>query len=116
MCNLTENNIVTAISKYFKSLSIGRISVKKRPNPYLSLFFKPLILTEKCSEVLNIFGMKLLWTSMLEADLMPFGVDKVSVQDVFIICFKATTDYSVQWVYFWILHNNFPIGKPPQEN
>ena len=44
-----------------------------------------------------------------EAELSPYGVDDISVQEVFKICFKTTNDSSVQWLQCRILHRIFPV-------
>lgn len=41
---------------------------------------------------------------------MPFGVDTVHCQDFLKICFKTTTDSSVQWLQF-ILHRFVSVKK-----
>ena len=42
-------------------------------------------------------------------ELTQYGVD-ISKEDVFKVCFKTTTDSSVQWLQFRILHRIFPVG------
>lgn len=49
--------------------------------------------------------------SKWEAELRPYGVDTISVQDVFKICYKTTSDSSAQWLQFRILHRIVPVGK-----
>lgn len=44
-------------------------------------------------------------------ELTPYGVDDISVIDVFKICFKTTNDSSVQWLQFRILHRILPVGS-----
>ena len=41
--------------------------------------------------------------------LTQYGVD-ISKEDVFKVCFKTTTDSSVQWLQFRILHRILPVG------
>lgn len=114
-CVMQYNSIVTAISKYLKSLLIDRSSFKRLPNPYVPLFFEPLISSEKCSKIFYNFLNKneAIPTSISkwEAELRPYGVDTISVQDVFKICYKTTSDSSAQWLQFRILHRIVPVGK-----
>ena len=42
-------------------------------------------------------------------ELTQYGVD-ISKEDVFKVCFKTTTDSSVQWLQFRILHRILPVG------
>ena len=39
-----------------------------------------------------------------------YGVDNISIKDVFKVCFKTITNSSVQWLQFRILHRILPVG------
>ena len=107
------HSIITATSKYLRCMSIDRQSTKKSINPYMPVFFKPVLLHEKVSKIIyNVLNEKeVIPTSMgkWEAELSPYGVDDISVQEVFKICFKTTNDSSVQWLQFRILYRIFPV-------
>lgn len=46
-----------------------------------------------------------------KTELTPYGVDEISVRNVFKVCFKTTDDASVQLLLFKILHRILPVGN-----
>ena len=46
----------------------------------------------------------------MEIELSPYGLGDISMQNVFKICFKTTSDSSVQWLQYRILHRILPVG------
>lgn len=54
-CVMQYNSIVTAISKYLKSLLIDRSSFKRLPNPYVPFIFEPLLTSENVQKSFIMF-------------------------------------------------------------
>jgi hypothetical protein len=71
----------------------------------MPVFFKPVLLHEKVSKIIyNALNDKEdIPTSMgkWKTELSLYGVDDISVQEVFKICFKTTNDSSVQWLRYY---------------
>lgn len=76
-----------------KLLSIDRSSVKKIPNPCQFFFWKPVLISEKCTKIIyNYLNEKEdVPTAINEwrAELTPYSVDDISVNDAFKIYFKT---------------------------
>lgn len=114
ICIMQYNSITTSIFKYLKLLSIDRSSVKRIPNPCMPVFLQPVLISEKCTKIIyNYLNEKDDVPTAINkwrTELTPYGVDDISVNDFFKICFKTTHDSSVQWLQFRILHRILPVG------
>lgn len=100
ICIMQYNSITTSILKCLKLLSIDRTSVKRIPNPCMPVFLQPVLISEKCTKIIyNYLNEKEVVPTAINkwrTELTPYGVDDISVIDVFKICFKTTNDSSVQ--------------------
>ena len=114
ICIMQYNSITTAILKYLRFLHVDRTFVKLLPNPCIPIFFQGVIPFEKCTRnIYKLLNDKEVVPTAIEKwniELAQYGVDNVSIKDVFKVCFKTTTDSSVQWLQFRILHRILPVG------
>lgn len=80
----------------------------------MPVFLQPVLISEKCTKIiyndLNEKDDVPTAINKWRTELTPYGVDDISVNDVFKICFKTTHDSSVQWLQFRILHRILPVG------
>lgn len=80
----------------------------------MPVFLQPVLISEKCTKIIyNYLNEKDDVPTAINkwrTELTPYGVDDISVNDVFKICFKTTHDSSVQWLQFRILHRILPVG------
>lgn len=93
-------SVISAISKFFKTMSVNRSDVSKDFSPFIPFYFGYILLNEKCSKVL--------YQLINSKDIVPKAIQKWntelslhldindSVKDFFKVCFKTTTDTSIQ--------------------
>ena len=83
---------------------------------YTYFFFQGILPFEKCTrnmyklfndeEVLHVPTAIEKWN----IELTQYWVDNISIKDVFKVCFKTTTDSSVQWLHFEFYTEYFQLG------
>lgn len=75
-------------------------------------FLQPVLLSEECTNIIiNLLNDKevvLTAINKCRRELTPYGADNISVNYVFKIYFKTTSDSSVQWLQFRISHRILP--------
>ena len=100
------NSITTAILKYLRFLHVDRTFVKLLPNACIPIFFQGVLPFEKCTRnIYKLLNDKEVVPTAIEKwniELTQYGVDNISIQDVFKVCFKITIDSSIQWLQFRI--------------
>ena len=108
------DSITTAILKYLRLLQVDRSFVKLFPNPCIPIFFQGVLPFEKSTRnIYKLLNDKEIAPTAIEKsniELTQYGVDNISIKDVFKVCLKTTTYSSVQWVQFRILHRILPVG------
>ena len=108
------NSMITAISKYLRSLSVDRHLIKQIVNPCMPIFFENVLMHEKCSNIiyktLNVKEVIPVSLNKWKTELSPYGMGDFSMQDVFKICFKTFNDFSVQWLQYRIIHRILPVS------
>ena len=114
ICTMQFYSVISAISKFLKTMSVNRSDVSKDFSPFIPFYFEYILLNEKCSKVL--------YQLINSKDIVPKAIQKWntelslhldindSVKDFFKICFKTTTDTSIQWLQYRILHRILPTN------
>ena len=94
---MQNNSITTAILKYLIFLHVHRTFVKLFPNPCIPIFFQGVILFEKCTRnIYKLLNDKEVVPTAIEKwniELSQNGVDNVTIQDVFKVCFKTKKNH-----------------------
>ena len=116
VCTMQYNSIISAISRYLKCISVDRSTFTKGLLPTCSLpyYFENIVPNEKCTKIIynSINKTNVIPTSIpkWKTEFSPFGTTDICVHDAFKVCFKTTTDSSVQWLQFRILHRILPVS------
>lgn len=89
---MQNDSIITSIFKYLKLLSIDRSPIKRNPNPCMSVFLQPVLISDKCTKfIYNHLNEKEDVPTAIKqwrTEITAYGVDDISVNDVFKICLK----------------------------
>ncbi len=96
-------------------MSVNRSDMSKDYSPFIPFSFEYILLNEKCSKVL--------YQLISSKDMVPKAIQNWntelalhldindSVKDFFKVCFKTTTDTSIQWLQYRILPTNYYLKK-----
>ena len=99
-----------------KCISVDRSTFTKGLLPTCSLpyYFENIVPNEKCTKIIynSVNKTNVIPTSIpkWKTEFSPFGTTDICVHDAFKVCFKTTTDSSVQWLQFRILHRILPVS------
>ena len=111
ICPLRYNGIQSAIIKLLRKIEISPLDLYEYMIlPYKPFHFFSLNLNDKgCKKFYSILNSNnliptavLKWNSLLTFDL--------DTKEIFKICFKTSSDSTLQWLQFRILHRILPIG------
>jgi exonuclease III len=108
------NSVISALSKCFKVLKIERTCILKTCFPYLPFYFENILPNVRCTNIIYncINTTEVTPTSIpkWKLELSPHGINDICLRDVFKVCFKTTSDSSVQWLQYRLLHRILPVG------
>jgi hypothetical protein len=108
------NSVICAISKCLKSLKFENTCSIKDCFPYLPFYFECILKNVKCTNTIykyiNTNDVKPTAFPKWKADLSPFEVNDVCIKDAFKVCFKTSSDSSIQWLQYRLLHRILPVG------
>lgn len=106
------NSIISAISKFLKSVFVERVNIEKNCTPFLPMYFEVILLNEKCT--------KAIYKILNYTEAVPTAISRwnnelpleqnLCIQDCFKICFMTTNDTSVQWLQYRVLHRILPVN------
>ena len=81
--------------------------------PGIPVYYEPLLFYKKCTKIIykNINTNNITPTSIVKWNsfLLLKGDAEITSQDVFKLCFKLTTDSTIQWFQRRILHRILPV-------
>lgn len=115
VCFMQYNSIISAVRKFVKDSNFSKENYVNFVGPFLPFYCVELLLYKKCTKpiynLINTNVQCIIPNSIIRwnSKIVMRGHSELILQDIFKVCFKVTTDTTVQWLQYRTLHRILPV-------
>lgn len=108
------NSIISAVGKFVNDSNFSMENYANIVSPFVPFYCVELLLHKKCTKPIYIListnAICVILNSIIRwnSKIAMRGYSELILQDVFKVCFKVTTDTTVQWLQYRTLHRILP--------